>query len=178
MRQLSAQDRKKMKHIFILFLSIFLTNDIWATDINQVRVNFTKAVEDEKLTQKMLTELDKVKGTNPLYLAYYGAFQSLMAKHAINPYNKIDYLKKSQQTLKKAIAQKPDDAEMRFLRFSAQYYIPKFLGYSDELEEDKKVILANVHRSPADVREVISRFMLETDMLTEAEKKALKKYVP
>ncbi|MGZ5243705.1 MAG: hypothetical protein ACXWEY_16940 [Bacteroidia bacterium] len=162
-----------MKSVFILFLSIFFTTHIWAIDINQVRVNFTKAVEDEKIALKMLAELESVKNSNPLYLAYYGAFQSLLAKHAFNPYNKLDYLKKSQATLKKAIAKKPDDAEMRFLRFSIQYYVPKFLGFSNDLDEDKKVILANVHRCPAEVSGVISRFMLETDMLSETEKKQL-----
>ncbi len=125
----------------------------------------------------MLNELEAVKNSNALYMAYYGAFQSLMAKHAFNPYNKLDYLKKSQQSLNKAISQNPTDAEMRFLRFSIQYYVPRFLGYSSNLEEDKKVILANVHRCQGDVKAVISRFMLETNMLTETERKTLQQHV-
>ena len=164
-----------MKFVFSLFLSIFLTTHIWAADINieQVRISFTKAVESEEITNSLLNQLEKVKNNNPLLLAYYGATQSLVAKHAWNPYTKMDYLAKSQATLQKAITLKPQDAEMRFLRFSIQYYVPRFLGYSKNLDEDKSVILKNIDRCPDDVRGVISRFLIDSGMCTPLEKKQL-----
>jgi hypothetical protein len=117
-----------------------------------------------------------VKNNSPLLLAYYGATQSLVAKHSWNPYTKMDYLAKSQSTLQKAIALKPQDAEMRFLRFSIQYYVPKFLGYSKNLEEDKNVILKNIDRCQENVRGVIARFLIDSGMLTETQKNQLKQH--
>jgi hypothetical protein len=45
------------------------------------------------------------------------------------------------KTLSKAIAADPANPEIRFLRFSIQYYVPAFLGFSKNLDEDKKVIV-------------------------------------
>lgn len=142
-------------------------------DVSQVRINFTKAVESESVTNNLLNHLEKIKGNDPLLIAYYGAAQSLMAKHSWNPYTKMDYLAKSQLTLNKAIALKPNDAEMRFLRFSIQYYVPKFLGYSQNLLEDKTVIIANIYSCPEEVRGVIARFLIDSGICTALEKKKL-----
>lgn len=49
------------------------------------------------------------------------------------------------EMLNEAVILSPSDIEIRFLRFSIQYYTPKWLGYSKNMEEDKTMIISNIH---------------------------------
>jgi DNA mismatch repair ATPase MutS len=110
-------------------------------DLLSLRKAYISAVESESITDSLLSYLQKQSTKTPTLLAYQGACEGLKAKHVFNPYKKLDYLNKSQQTLAKAIALDPTNIELRFLRFSMQHYLPAFLGHSKNLEEDRKTIL-------------------------------------
>ncbi|MDO1451037.1 hypothetical protein Q0590_32485 [Rhodocytophaga aerolata] len=144
-------------------------------DIHTLRREYLQAVENEDKTNELLAVLTKENSQEPLRIGYKGALEALKAKHAFNPYNKLSYLKKAQQTFEQAISLSPEDVELRFLRFSVQHYLPSFLGASKNLEEDKLVIVKNIAQPglDKDVQATVARFLLETKRCTATEQQKL-----
>jgi hypothetical protein len=132
-----------IKSLLILIASLSLvsfSSSIKADyPISQVRKLYGAGVADAGAAKELMKI---VSGSElPIYLAYKGGAEALMAKHANNPYAKLEYLSRSMQTLTKAIAADPDNPEIRFIRFSVQYYAPRFLGFSRNLDEDAAMMI-------------------------------------
>jgi hypothetical protein len=126
-----------------MLLSFTICFNASGYNIVEIRTMYGKAVEDSKTADELLSLLNESNNNDALLTAYKGATESLIAKHAINPYRKLQYLNRSMETLAQAIEKDPANPEIRFLRFSIQYYVPSFLGYGKNLQEDKDVIIKN-----------------------------------
>ena len=113
----------------------------FANDLPQIRKDYYRAVNNEKAAETFYSGLKARKSTEPIILAYFGSAQAIRARHAINPYNKLTYLKSGLKTLETAVSSSPQDLEIRFLRFSLEHYIPSFLGFSKHLETDREKIV-------------------------------------
>ncbi len=148
-------------------------------DIQTLRREYLQAVEDEKKTDSLLETLDKENSQEPLLIGYKAALEALKAKHAFNPYNKLNFLKKSQKTFEQAISMSPADIELRFLRFSVQHYLPGFLGASKNLDEDRQAIIQNINQPGVDkdVRTTVARFLIESKRCTSEEQQKLQAYI-
>lgn len=165
-----------MRHFFALILlfssSITFAND--QVDIRQLRQRYYAAVQSSSVTEKLYGELKKQTKPSPIILAYIGSLEALKAKHALNPYYKIQYLKAADQTMRKAVKADPDNLEIRFLRYSYQYYVPEFLGYSEEKKEDVAVIVAqisagNFRKQDKDLVKNVLGFLEETKAVSLSE---------
>ncbi|HCT70477.1 MAG TPA: hypothetical protein DF409_04905 [Bacteroidales bacterium] len=81
--------------------------------------------------------------------------------------------------LEDAVAKKPGQLEIRFLRFATQTKAPSFLGYNANIQDDKKFILENIKQfgnQPAN-REIASKiagFMVDSGQLTSNESARIK----
>ena len=53
-----------------------------------------------------------------------------------NPIEKLIYFNKGKELLEDAINQDPKSVELKFLRYSIQQNLPKFLLYHDNIEKD------------------------------------------
>ncbi len=157
--------------LLLLILSFFLPAE-------QVRERYYQSIKSEKQAEALYQSLSELAEKEVFFLAYKGATESLLAKHAFNPVNKMKWLKKADATLRKAIQTKPQELEFRFLRFSYQHYVPAFLGYSKEVEEDLAVMIQLIQSKkygdapPALVKNAI-QFMKETKRGTPEQKKQL-----
>lgn len=163
--------------LVILFSTFFFQTAFAAETLNiqQIRYKFTKAIESSEQAEQLLKYLNGQKTSDPLVIAYKGGAEALMAKHSWNPYQKFAYLLKSQQTLQTAVNNAPLNAEIRFLRFSIQHFLPSFLGMSGNLEEDKKVIISNINTTTSgEVKKAIIKFMIESGRCNAAEQNLLK----
>lgn len=158
--------------MLLLFLfSLFLPAD-------QVRDRYYQSVESDKEAEALYVVLKDKTEKEPFFLAYKGATESLLAKHAFNPINKVKWLKRADATLRKAINTRPQELEFRFLRFSYQHYVPAFLGYSKELEEDLSVMIQLIQTkkygdAPVSLVKNALQFMKETGRGTPEQKKLL-----
>jgi hypothetical protein len=77
--------------------------------------------------------------------------------------------------LEDAIHSKPDNIELRFLRFAIQSEIPFFLGYNDAVEMDKKIILkAFPYIIDEDLRRIIYGYFQHCNCLSLHEKQQIK----
>lgn len=123
-----------MRILFLLFTSI-----LWGQDLALLRENLELAPNNKSVCKEMIQSVSS-STNNPVFLAYLGAYQTIWANHVINPFNKLSTFNRGKKNLQKAVSLDQDNIEIRFLRFSIQKKSPKFLGYSDNLAEDKKYI--------------------------------------
>jgi tetratricopeptide (TPR) repeat protein len=156
-----------------LFTFSLLSLSAKAQTISEIRVQYGVALEDSRKAEALLESLGNINNPDPLLLAYRGAAEALIAKHALNPYKKLDYLDRAMKTLKEAIVSAPNDPEIRFLRFTIQYYVPAFLGYSKNLDEDKSVIVKNFSSMKssytAELFQGVGEFMIKSGRCTPSE---------
>lgn len=162
--------------LVVILLHLFPGGDTPSTiDMNTIRQEYIEAINSDAKTDELLNKLSKVSGDDPLIIAYRGATEALKAKHAFNPYSKLNYLRKSNESLQKAIEIRPADIEIRFLRFSIQHYLPSFLRASKELQQDKQVIVKHISDQGLEtaLRQSIGKFMIESGRCTPQETKQI-----
>src|SRR5690606_1702562 len=130
--------------ILMLFSTVLLMNVSFKnSDLNEVRSSYSKAVLDKKLCKKMIEELELSKEKSVIDLAYLGAYQTIWANHVFNPLSKLATFKKGKNNIELAISKDPENVEIRYIRFSVQKNAPSFLGYNNNLEEDKDFLVKN-----------------------------------
>ena len=128
----------------MLFLTVLFMNYSFASSvIDEARMNYNKAVQVKDLCRKMIDELEKSKEKSPVYLAYLGGFQTIWANHVFNPISKLQSFKEGKNKIEQAISKEPDNVEIRFIRFSVQKNAPSFLGYSNNIIDDRNFIIKN-----------------------------------
>ncbi|MCS6916242.1 MAG: hypothetical protein RMK52_00930 [Chitinophagales bacterium] len=145
--------------------------------VQQLRERYGAVLNKQLSAHQMLDWLRSSGGHRAIDYAYLGATEALMARDAWNPWTKWEYLQRSMATISRAVAMDPEDAEIRFLRFCIQHYVPAWLGMSDHLQEDRQHILAALRQqqlAPGDpLRQNIIRFLLESGRCTDAEEQWL-----
>jgi hypothetical protein len=127
--------------LFSLIVFFFSSIPSEANDIKKIREDYIAAVTNSNKANDLCVELSSIKNPDALILAYLGSAQAIKAKHAWNPVSKMSYLKEGFNTINKAVIKDPNQLEVRFLRFSLQFYVPDFLGYSKNLKIDKDKII-------------------------------------
>ena len=162
----------------LTFTSFFFQFDN-TYQVPELRRLYEKGAKDKPTCEKLMVHLNNYKGQDPVVLGFVAGTQGMMAKHAWGPYYKIKHLRTSAELFEKVIEKHPKVAEVRFLRYSLEFFIPRYLNMSDHLDEDKKIFLNSLFRYPdsdidADVYRTIRGFLLRhPDQLTEQEKKQL-----
>jgi len=151
-------------------------------EIATLKANMVEAIENSKLTDSLFKSLDKLQNKTALITGYTGTLEALKAKHSWNPYNKIKYVSRSLKTMQKAIDMDKENMEIRFMRFSIEFYTPSFLGFSKDLAADKKEIVKhyqneNFGLADRELVKNVARFMIDSKKCTPAEIKILNKHL-
>lgn len=174
---------KKHTLFFLLLVSVSICKaQLSPKEISVLKADLVKAVASSKLTDSLYTKLLKLPNKTPLITAYAGTLEALKAKHSWNPYNKIQYVKVSLKTLQRAIDADKENLEIRFMRFSIEHYTPGFLGFSKDLELDRKEIIKHYQNQNFGIADNIliknvAKFMIDSKRCTTEEIKILKKYI-
>ena len=95
-----------------------------------------KCQDSESLTKQYLAELKDETKLSSVQIAYKAALESLMAKHAFNPFTKMEYLKKSNVLYQKSFEKDSNNIEMRFLRFNTQSNLPAVFRKNELIQTD------------------------------------------
>lgn len=144
------------------------------TSLSQVRSLYQRASEEEKAGKKLLKLTEEYDEENPVFLGYYGAAHMMMAKHVINPFSKMSHFNKGKKLYTRAIGSAPENIELRFLRFAVQSEAPGFLGYKENLEEDKNFLLSHIQKvSDPELYKMIVEYLLDSKSLSTSEKEKL-----
>ncbi|MCZ4242679.1 hypothetical protein [Pedobacter punctiformis] len=175
----------KLKTIFLL-LCVITGNFCYAQlnhkEIAILKTNMVKAVENSKLTDSLFKKLNLLPNKTALITAYTGTLEALKAKHSWNPYNKIKFVSRSLKTMKKAIAMDKENMEIRFMRFSIEHFTPAFLGFSKDLDVDRKEIVKqyqnhNFGSTDEELIKNVAKFMIDSKRCTAQEIKIFQKHL-
>lgn len=136
-----------------------------------------KSAKDKEACERFVAHLANYRGKDPVVLGFRAAAQGVMAKHAWSPYYKLKYLRLSAQQFEQVLQVHPKVPEVRFLRYTVQFFIPRYLNLSHNLDEDKKVFMESLQAYPnsnldAEAAQIMRRFLLKhPEHLTEQELK-------
>lgn len=147
--------------------------------LHEIRHDFYLSTLDYKHAFPLLERLDLIRNPNALQLAYKAATQAILAKPGWNIFKKIGYLKRSRESFSKAVALDMKDLEIRFLRLSVEHHIPRYLGFSGNIDHDKRIIMDNIYRFkekqlPQEITDYIILFSVESGIYTQEEIAQLK----
>lgn len=110
-------------------------------DKEQIRKDYTKAVENKTICKEWISELEKTQSSDATLLAYQGAFLTFWANHTSNPFEKLSTFKKGKEKIERAVKLDPQQVEIRFIRYSIQKKAPSFLNYRSNLEDDRQYLI-------------------------------------
>ncbi len=164
-------------NFFLLFL-LFMANPFSAfsqkNEVLEIRKGMLLAIKSPKATDSLYKNLDAINKKTPLVLGYFGALQALKAKDSWNPYKKVKLLVASHKTMEQAVNASPNDMEIRFLRFSIEFYLPGFLSLSKDMVSDKNMIIQQLKQkhyglADKDYLKNIIKFMVDSKQCTAQE---------
>ncbi len=136
-----------MRKTGLLLCLVFMTNFVFSQniDLDYLRQNYEKAVEDKVLCQNMIKSLE-AKKDQTIYLAYLGGLQTIWANHTFNPLAKLNTFNKGKANIEQAIQKDKENIEIRFIRLSVQKNAPSFLSYNSQVKEDEQYVRNNKHK--------------------------------
>ncbi len=122
-----------------------------------------KALHNYSFAENVYSRFKAVDNPSAKIYAYKGALEAIMTKTTWNVVKKLSYLRASQESFEKAVELAPNDLEVRYMRLAVEHEIPRFLGMSEHIEEDKKFVINHLHQFnptylPASVRKEIVGF--------------------
>lgn len=164
---------------------IFLTKDVYAqrsVDLSEARELYYGMSVDECNALKLADLFSKKEPSDPMLKAYYGAASAAAPICITNPARKISYFRKGTRLLDDAVKAAPGNFEIRFLRFATQEKAPGFLGYKDDLENDKNFLIKNLTSgfnkiNDQKVLNFVSNFLLGSKNLNQKEKLTVKEFL-
>ncbi|WP_140938429.1 hypothetical protein [Sphingobacterium lumbrici] len=160
-----------IKRAIVCVVMMLISVYVQAQDLNlnDVRRDFNKGVKNEDLCEKYHKILEKEADT-PIEKGYGAAFHMFMAKHTSNPIKKMSYFNGGKKLLEKQIANNPNNIELRFIRLCIQYYVPGYLGYNSNIEEDKIFVMHNLYKmSDENTKDIIYNYLKGAKMYKEEE---------
>lgn len=143
-------------------------------DLHSIRKQLVTALDNKETTDSLYNSLAALKNRSALITGYMGTLEALKAKHVWNPFYKIKYLNDAENTFQGAVGKDPHNIEIRFMRFSIEHNLPKFLGYDKNLTADRLEMIKqidNKNYSAADQRlvKVIILFLIDSKRCTPTE---------
>ncbi|WP_031301641.1 hypothetical protein [Sphingobacterium paucimobilis] len=138
-------------------------------NLDDVRRDFNKGVKNQELCERHLETLEKY-AKSPVEKGYEAAFHMFMAKHTGSPFKKMSYFNGGKKLLEKQIQAEPANVELRFIRLCIQYYIPSYLGYKDNIEQDKDFLVSNLYKMGDEkTKDLLFNYLKGAKMYTEQE---------
>tara|TARA_B100001109_G_scaffold246270_1_gene234836 strand:+ start:8850 stop:9377 length:528 start_codon:yes stop_codon:yes gene_type:complete len=166
----------------LLSLILLGTSICSANSFEKLRTEYMKALHDAEEAPSVYELFLEVENPTAKILAYRGALEAIMTRTTYNVFKKVNYLKKSQESLNKAVEMAPNDLEIRFMRLAVQYEIPPFLGMSENIEEDKAFVVKHIPNFDAEkfpkqtCREIFS-FMKRCNYFSEDQIERFRNYL-
>jgi len=172
---------KLLRLIFLLILTLPAAIHAQPVTLEKARALYF-SMSTEKCNSLKLAELfEKNKPGLPVLKAYNGAASAAAPECVTNPATKISWFRKGKTLLDDAAATDPSNYEIRFLRFATQDKAPGFLGYNDNLEEDKEYLISNLSKGRGIIKDdqvfrMMTGFLLKSKSLNQTEKKIVNDY--
>ncbi|SNR73285.1 hypothetical protein SAMN06265371_11087 [Lutibacter agarilyticus] len=161
-----------MKILLFLFISVFSFKT--SPVVEEVRNQFPE-ISSEEQADNFIEQLTKDASAEAK--SYIAAMNFMKSRFVKNPFTKLKYFKIGKKELDAVILNNPKNIEMRYIRYLMQKQIPGFLNYSDNIEEDFKLLSTQLVESNYNntFKLKIINNMLLVSNLTDNEKEILTK---
>ena len=105
-----------------------------------LRRHYEQAATGKEAGEAFYQHLRGYDGQEALVLGYKAASEAIKARD-VSMLSKLSYVQQAARTFEQAVGLAPQNAEIRFLRFSVESNLPPFLGLSKHVDEDKAFLL-------------------------------------
>ncbi|MDQ3290031.1 MAG: hypothetical protein M3Q05_01955 [Bacteroidota bacterium] len=167
----------------LLLTGLFFLNFLYQTDYtykaSDLRKIYYQAAKDKKTYERLAEHLAQYKGNDVLIQGFQAGIEGVGAKYASGLYAKIRHVRNSAKAFEEVVKKDPNNPEIRFLRYTIEYHVPRYLLMSGHLHDDKKVIFSSLLTYPrsgmdAEAFKIIREYFLRGDHSTAEEKKQLR----
>ena len=110
-------------------------------DLRTLRHLYAAAVQEEIASDRFLTVVRAQQKTNAVGLGYRGVAEAVQAQYLWSPLARLRAVREAHRWFGGAVALDPQNVEVRFLRFSVETHVPRYLGLSPHLADDRALIL-------------------------------------
>jgi hypothetical protein len=159
----------KLIGLYLLFILNFAN-----TPLDEIRLSFQTASQnkDNALSfQTLVRQHSNEK--NPLYLAYLGASEAILAQFGQSVSEKLSVFKSGIAKIEDAVLKNPKSCEIRLIRLVIQKQSPAFLKYSAAQETDKQFILKNYTFESSSIQHYIRKVVVDLKLFTPDEQTKL-----
>ena len=132
-----------MKALLIILSFNFIN---YQNDISEVRNLYMSAYLSDFDCTSFGERLNEMNKTSVLIKGYRGCFYFIKCQFIKNPFKKIKYFVQGKELLESAIKEDPQSVELKFLRYSIQKNLPRFLLYDKNLENDLRYVKNNISK--------------------------------
>ncbi|CAN5914056.1 hypothetical protein BH24BAC1_BH24BAC1_31160 [soil metagenome] len=162
----------------LLYLFLFIPS-LHASEspflLSKMREMYPKASAKEEVGRKFYDQMASYRGTNAVVLGYQAVSEAVMAKFVWSPYQKLRHLRNAQKIFQQALSTDPRNPEVRFLRYTVEYSVPRYLKMSEHLAEDREMVVDHLLRYPNSKVDpegfrLMSAFMMKENHLSASEK--------
>ena len=143
--------------ISFLLSSLFLLS---TPDMIVLRKIMNNAEHDTAQARYFKLHMESIESDAFLMQAYKCISRLIYIKHFEPFWVKFFVFNRETKRLDRIIEASPDNPEIRFLRYAVQDRAPFFLGYNDDLKEDKLKIETCFAKCEKDLREMIEAYFI------------------
>jgi hypothetical protein len=130
-------------------------------ELNEVRNFFNRSPFEKEKCDSLISAVEGK--TDFLMLGYAAAGKMMSTKHMVNPFARMKPFNQGKDMLDKIIAENPAEPELRFLRYTFQQQVPRFLGYYRNIEEDRNLLSTYIKSNPdSDLTKHMMVYLLDT----------------
>ena len=160
-----------MNVCFIFMLTFSLLSAVDEIKLIELRNLYEQAINNEKANLR-LANLIHSGNNSATIIGYKGAGTMILANHVFSPISKLNKFNRGKKLLEQAVKQDPTNLELRYLRLTIQTNVPKFLGYSKEINTDKTILINGLEQlSDKDLKNRIVDYLLKSSICTNDELK-------
>ncbi len=159
-----------MKLFFIFLFTLAL-----GINVGEVRKLYPNSADSKTNAEAFLNKLEDVDhNSSAVLMCYKGAALAMQAKFAKTIKEKKAKIKAGAAIIEDAIEKDNKNIEMRMIRLSIQESLPKIVGYSKDISDDRDFILNNISGTPPSLKDYILDFVMQSKSFTAAQKASLK----
>jgi hypothetical protein len=111
--------------------------------------------------------------------AYYAAAEMARAKYLLSPAAKLKTFKSGKKILELCLAKDSMNVEVRYIRYTIQTNAPSFLGYNQNIQNDKLFLvdhLPSLKKTDSELFTAIYVYLIYSHQLTGPEQQQLSKH--
>ena len=155
--------------IFLAFLFFLgLSSNPSITEIRKLYVSVTNSEMNAHEFVEKLTAVSK--DDNKTLVAYKGASLALVSKLEKKISDKSKKFKEGASLIEFAVANEPNNIEIRLVRLSVQENVPKIVNYRGNKKEDKNFLLDHYKEQTGALKVYVAKFIEQSKSFTTTEK--------